>query len=141
MYTVELYVKVRRAVMVEGKSEREVARFFGIHRQSVKKMCAYSAPPGHRRPKSTVSPKLAPFVPIIDAILAADRTVHRKQLHTATRILERLRDEHGFTGGYTIVREYVNGVALGKRCSCRYRINPAMRRWILAKPTVMSGVR
>lgn len=26
MYSVELYVKVRRAVMVEGKSEREVAR-------------------------------------------------------------------------------------------------------------------
>lgn len=32
MYTVELYVKVRRAVMVEGKNEREVARFYGIHR-------------------------------------------------------------------------------------------------------------
>lgn len=44
MYTAELYVKVRRAVMVEGKSECEVARLYGIYRQSVKKMCAYSAP-------------------------------------------------------------------------------------------------
>ena len=115
MYTVELYAKVRRAVMVDGKSEREVARFFGLHRQSVKKMCAYSSPPGYRRPKSVVSPKLAPFVSIIDSILAADRTVHRKQRHTAIRILERLQEEHGFRGGHTIVREYVNDVALSRQ--------------------------
>lgn len=38
MYSVQLSVKVRRAVIVEGKSEREVARFFGIHRKTVKKM-------------------------------------------------------------------------------------------------------
>ena len=111
MYSVELYVKVRRSVMVEGKSEREVARLFGIHRKTVKKMCAYAAPPGYRRASSPVSPTLAPFISFIDAILEGDKTVHVKQRHTAIRILERLRDEHGFTGGYTIVREYVNGVA------------------------------
>lgn len=111
----ELYVKVRRAVIVEGKREREVARFYGIHRQSVKKMGAYAVPPGYRRPKSAVSPKLAPFVSIIEAILDADRTVHRRQRHTATRILEHLRGEHGFSGGYPIVHEYVNGVALRSR--------------------------
>ena len=109
MYSVELYVKIRRAVLVEGKSERETARFFGVHRQTVKKMCAYAAPPGYRRP---VSPTLRPFVPVIDAILEADKSVHTKQRHTATRLLERLREEHGYTGGYTLVREYVNRVAL-----------------------------
>ena len=31
----------------------------------------------------------------------------RKQRHTAHRIFERLRDEHGFAGGYTIVKDYV----------------------------------
>ena len=30
-----------------------------------------------------------------------------KQRHTAHRIFERLRDEYGFTGGYTIVKDYV----------------------------------
>lgn len=108
MYSVELYAKVRRAVMVEGKSEREVARLFGIHRNTVKKMCAYAAPPGYRRSRAVASLKLAPFVPIIDAILANDKTIHAKQRHTALRIFERLRDEYGFSGGYTIVREYVN---------------------------------
>jgi hypothetical protein len=31
----------------------------------------------------------------------------KKQRHTAKRIFERLRDEHGFTGGITIVKDYV----------------------------------
>jgi hypothetical protein len=30
MYTVELYARVRRAVLVEGKSRRAVAREFGL---------------------------------------------------------------------------------------------------------------
>ena len=54
-------------------------------------------------------PKLDGFTGIIDAILEADADpeVPRKQRHTAHRIFERLRDEHGFTGGYTIVKDYV----------------------------------
>ena len=107
MYSVELYAKVRRAVMVDQMSEREAARLFGIHRKTVKKICQYAAPPGYQRKKEPDSPKLAGFTGIIDAILEADKQVHAKQRHTAIRILERLRDEHGFTGGYTIVRNYV----------------------------------
>jgi transposase len=30
-----------------------------------------------------------------------------KQRHTAKRIFERLRDEHGYGGGYTMVKDYV----------------------------------
>ena len=44
---------------------------------------------------------------MIDAILEADRQVPRKQRHTAKRIFERLRDEHGFDGQYTILKDYV----------------------------------
>ena len=61
--------------MVEGKSEREVARYFGIHRKTVKKMCQYAVPPGYRRKKEHISPKLAGFTGIIDAILEADKQV------------------------------------------------------------------
>jgi len=115
MYSVELYVKIRRAVMVEGRSEREVARYFGIHRETVKKMCQYAAPPGYRRKSEPVSRKLAPFTDIIDSILEADKQVHVKQRHTAVRILERLREEHGFTGCYTIVRNYVYQAAIRRK--------------------------
>jgi len=88
---VELYVKIRRTVMVEGESEREVARYFGIHRKIVKKMCQYVAPAGYRRKSEPVSPKLASFTGIIDVILESDKQVHVKQRHTAVRILERFR--------------------------------------------------
>ena len=107
MYGVELYRDVRLAVVDEGLSHREAARRFGIDRRTVKKMLSYSAPPGYRRSKPAPRPKLAAFTDVIDAIVAADRDVPRKQRHTAQRIFERLRDEHGFTGGYTIVKEYV----------------------------------
>ena len=40
-------------------------------------------------------------------ILDDDHRVPKKQHHTAKRILERIRDEHGFDGGYTIVKDYV----------------------------------
>ena len=38
VYTVELYARVRRSVIVEGKSEREVARLYGLARETVRKM-------------------------------------------------------------------------------------------------------
>jgi len=50
---------------------------------------------------------LGALLPAIDAILAGDRTAPIKQRHTAKRIFERLRDAHGFTGGYTVVKDHV----------------------------------
>ena len=44
-----IYLRVRRAVMVEGMSSREASRVFGLHRDTVRKMLAYSVPPGYRR--------------------------------------------------------------------------------------------
>jgi transposase len=115
MYGVELYREVRLAVVDEGLSHREAARRFGIDRRTVKKMLSYAAPPGYRRTKPVHRPKLAAFTGIIDAILVADREVPRKQRHTAQRIFERLRDEHGFAGGYTIVKDYVRERRLSTR--------------------------
>ena len=107
MYQVEVYLRVRRAVMVEGMSIREASRVFGLHRDTVRKMTAYSAPPGYRRQTSPRRPKLEPFTGVIDRILEDDLGIPRKQRHTAQRIFERLRDEHGFAGQYTIVKDYV----------------------------------
>ena len=95
---------VRLAVVDEGLSHREAGRRFGIDRRTVKMMLNYSAPPGYRRTKPVRRPKLDGFTGIVDTILEADTDpdVPRKQRHTAHRIFERLRDEHGFSGGYTI---------------------------------------
>ena len=107
MFAVEIYAAVRRFVFVEGKSRREAARVFGLSRDTIAKMCRYSVPPGYVRSKEPKKPKRGPLVPVIDAILESDKTAPPKQRHTAKRIFERLRIEHGFLGGYTVVKDYV----------------------------------
>ena len=107
MYKVDVYLRVRRAVMVEGMSVREAARTFGLHRDTVRKMLAYSVPPGYQRQTPPRRPKLEPFTGVIDHILDEDHQVPKKQRHTAKRIFERLRDEYGFDGQYTIIKDYV----------------------------------
>ena len=72
-------------------------------------MMKFSVPPGYRRKKPPVKPKLDPFIPVIDRILRDDKLRPKKQQHTAKRVFERLRDEYGFTGGITIVKDYVAG--------------------------------
>ena len=107
MKQVELYGRVRHAVIVQGLSRREAARVFGIDRRTVDKMLMFSVPPGYRRKKVPARPKLDPFTGIIEQILETDKTSPKKQRHTSKRIFERLRDEHGFTGGITIVKDYI----------------------------------
>src|SRR3954465_5993366 len=107
MKVVDLYARVRRACHVEGMSQRQVARLFGIDPKTVAKMLRFSVPPGYRRSKPPVRPKLDGVTGVIDRILDEDRERPRKQRHTARRIFQRLKAGHGFTGGETIVRAYV----------------------------------
>jgi transposase len=108
MKGVELYGRVRHAVQIEGLSRREAARRFGIDPRTVAKMMVFSVPPGYRRGGAPKRPKLDPFTAVIDRILEDDRAGRSKQRHTSKRIFERLRDEHGYTGGMTIVKDYVH---------------------------------
>ena len=111
----EMYLKVRRAHFRDGLSERAIARDFGISRDSVAKMLAYSEPPGYRRTAPIKRPKLDGFTDQIDIWLAEDKGRPRKQRHTAKRIFDRLRSECGFTGGYTIVKDYVRSKKRGSK--------------------------
>ena len=115
MKGVELYGLVRRAVFVEGISRREAARRFGIDPRTVAKMLMFSVPPGYRRSRAPVRPKLDPFTGIIERILAEDKERPAKQRHTSKRIFEQLRDEYGYTGGITIVKDYVHDRRLRQR--------------------------
>jgi hypothetical protein len=64
---------------------------------------------GLRAHKAAGQTEADPFIPVIDRILFDDKSRPRKQQHTAKRIFGRLRDEYGFTGGLTIVKDYVSG--------------------------------
>ena len=64
MKEVDLYLKVRHAVRIEGliMSERAAARRFGIDPRTVNKMMKFSVPPGYVRKKPPAKPKLDPFI-------------------------------------------------------------------------------
>ena len=105
----EQWSEIRRRVLVEGVSKREICREYGVGWRTLGKMLAFPEPPGYRREVPRSRPKLGAFVGVIDEILAvdADPSTPRKQRHTAKRIFDRLRDEHGYSGGEVAVRRYV----------------------------------
>ena len=68
---------------------------FGLSRETVQKTCQFSLPFGLTRTAPVLRPMLGGLLPMIDAILKADQRAPTGQRHTAKRIFERLRDEHG----------------------------------------------
>ena len=109
MKQVELYAKVRYAVRIEGLSKRAAARRFGIRsadrRQDDGILCAAGLPALEAAGEAEAGP------------VHCDHRWHfgrgqrpaEEEQHTSKRIFERLRGEHGFTGGLTIVKDYVAG--------------------------------
>jgi transposase len=106
----EQWAEIRRRVLQEGVSKRQILRETGMHWTTLEKILAHSQPPGYRMQRLRRKPKLGPYVDRIRQILAQDRQAPKKQRHTAKRIFERLRGE-GYSGGYTTVKEVVSEIA------------------------------
>ena len=107
MLTVEDYGRIRRAHR-DGMSIREIARKFRHSRYKVREVLQGSGEPQKYSQRETQSfPKLALVLDRIREILTVDESAPPKQRHTAMRLFERLRDEHGYTGGYDTVRRFV----------------------------------
>ena len=98
--------EIRRRVLVEGVSRRQVQRETGLHWKTLTKILGHSEPPGYRQKAPRAKKKLGPYLERIGQILKEDKTLPKKQRHTAKRIWERLRGE-GYRGGYTAVKEAV----------------------------------
>jgi transposase len=103
----ENWAEIRRRVLVDEQSKRSVCREFDIHWDTLQKILDHPEPPGYRRTAPRPRPKLDPFLPVIHQILQDDKKAPRKQRHTARRIFQRLRDEYGYTGGLTVVKDAV----------------------------------
>ena len=103
----KLWNDVRQFVLVDGRSKRAACRKFGLHWNTLQKMLDHPQPPGYRRSAAARPRKIDPFLPLVHRWLDADRKAPRKQKHTARRVFDRLREEHGFTGGHTAVKQAV----------------------------------
>lgn len=103
----EFWKEVRRQVLTGELSQRAACQKFGLGWHTLKKILAHDEPPGYRQSQPRPKRKLESFLPIIHQILADDRQAPKKQRHTAHRIFQRLRDEHGYKGGETVVKDAV----------------------------------
>ena len=103
----EMWRDIRRRVIAEGESKRQICREYGIHFLTLQKILAYPVPPGYRQRSPREKRKIGPFLPTIEEILTADKKAPRKQRHTAKRLFDRLCEEYGYEGGYTAVKEAV----------------------------------
>jgi transposase len=110
----EMWTEIRRRVLVEGTSKRQVQRETGLAWKTLEKVLTHSSPPGYRRTKPYEKPKIGPYLDRIAQIIEADKAVPRKQRHTAKRIFERIREE-GYSGGYTQVKTVVRAAKRAKQ--------------------------
>ncbi|MEO8132309.1 MAG: IS21 family transposase, partial [Bryobacteraceae bacterium] len=103
----EFWKEIRRQVLTNELSQRAACLKYGLGWHTLKKILAHAEPPGYRQSKPRLKRKLESFLPIIRQILEEDRQAPKKQRHTAKRIFERLRDEYGYQGGKTVVKDAV----------------------------------
>jgi len=103
----EFWKEVRQQVLTGQMSQRAALKKYGLGWHTLKKILAHAEPPGYRSSQPRPKRKLEPFLPLIHEMLEADRQAPKKQRHTAKRIFERLRAEHGYAGGRTVVKDAV----------------------------------
>ena len=111
----ELWAEIRRRVLTREISKRAACRHYELHWSTLKKILEHEEPPGYRRSRVPRRPTVEPVLPIIRRILDDDTKAPKKQRHTAHRIWKRLRDEYGFTGGYTVVKDAVREMKVGTK--------------------------
>jgi len=93
----------------EGLSLREIARQTRKDFRTVQKY-AYRDnwnPPVRMKTEPESFPTMGAYIPIVNEWLERDEQEPRKQRHTIRRIYDRLREEHGYKGGYGSVKRYV----------------------------------
>jgi transposase len=107
MLTVNHFEIIRRKVLLDGMSRREVARELGHSRKTIAKALEHSSPPGYRMEQARKSPVMDAYRSVVEGWMESDKCAPPKQRHTAVRIFERLRDEHQFAGNEGTVRRFV----------------------------------
>ena len=110
MYTdMQMWTQIRRRVLVEGVSKRQILRETGLHWKTLEKILTFSEPPGYRLKAVRPQPKLGSYLDRIRQIIRDDQQFPRKQRHSARRIFECLKSE-GYTGGETQVKKAVREI-------------------------------
>ena len=106
MIKVDQYEYIRIANRVYGKNISQIQRETGHSRNTIKKVLRDEHQSYCKR-KNQPYPVLGPYLQTIEQWLKEDKNQPPKQRHTARRIFNRLKNEHGYQGSEGTVRRYV----------------------------------
>ena len=101
MVGVQQWAEIRRLVLVEGRSQREVALRMGVARDTVARAVRSETPPRYSRVPA--GSKLDPFKDWICEQLREDPTIQSQRLRE-------MASELGYAGGKTIFDDFVREV-------------------------------
>ena len=111
--------KIRHRVLVEGVSQRQIARETGISRETIRKMLAHPHPQPYG-PRSRRYPKLGPHTASIQRMLRENATLPPAARLSVQAMYERIRDQEGFRGSYGAVKDYVRPISRDEGCIWEY---------------------
>lgn len=130
-----MFERIRRDGRDEGLSIRALAERYEVHRRTVRQALADATPPERKVPVRAW-PVLGAHEAQIRAWLVEDLLAPRKQRHTARRVWQRLRDEHGAQLGESTVRGLVGQIR--QEIAATNRLVPTGRvRYDNLKPAVI----
>lgn len=106
MISVEDREKIRRAYFIEQKSLRQIARELHVSRKTIAKALASAEADVYRLKAPRRAPILDPYKARIDALLAENEKLPRKQRYTGHLICKEL-EKVGYQGSEATVRRYI----------------------------------
>ena len=107
MRTMDEKARIRQEVLVEGKSQRQVARESGYSRNTVKRMLEDSGRPKYELKEPRASRVLGEYKELLAKWVEEDSEKGKKGRRTARRMYTLLQKEHGYAGAEATIRGYV----------------------------------
>src|SRR5690348_4159210 len=104
------WAAIRRRILVEGASQRQIARETGISRAVIRRMLAHPHPPPHRA-GSRRYPKLGPHIASLQRMLRDNANLPSAARLSVQAMYEHIRDQEGFDGSYGAVKDYVRPIS------------------------------
>ena len=101
---------IRRRILQDGVSIRQVARETGISPKTVRKMLDHPLPKPYR-PRSRRYPKLGPHTASVQRMVEENTTLPPSARMSIKAIYEHIRDQEGFRGSYRSVTDYARPFA------------------------------
>jgi len=102
-----MFAKVRRLFHRDNLSISEIQRRTSLSRNTIKAWLKETRPDNYKYPKRPkINSKLTPFVPALLLALDADSRRPKRDRRTALMLFDAIKKE-GYTGGYSILTDYV----------------------------------